>query len=180
MYNQLVDIDKDGNAFLLDHSIALMPKMWEVYKHKRMGSKMVRWIVAMFDYKSPYRRVPQKERKREITYNIFNKATHALCDDALVHAAIKEYDRLQFDPLIHQYNAMIDMAYETTILYQQMEVDEKNMSKITKMQKEMKEAAESREKIKELILKNQEDEVKVHGGSLNDLSFIEQSASRKD
>jgi len=180
MYNQLVDIDKEGNAFLQDHSIALMPNMWKVYKHKRMGSKMVRWIVSMFDYKSPYRRVPQKERRREVTYNIFGKANHALCNDVLVLGAIKEYDRLQFDPLIHQYNAMIDKSYELTELYQGIEADEDNMSKITKMQKDMKEAAESREKIKELILKNQEDEIKIHGGTLNDMSFIEESLSRKD
>jgi hypothetical protein len=179
MYNQLIEINNDGNVMLQDHSIALMPKMWEVYKHKRMGSKMVKWIVSMYDYKSPYRRLPISERKREVTYNIFGKPNFALVNDSLVNDAIREYDKLQFDPLIHQYNAMINKAYEVTIVYESIETDDKNLSKLNKMQKEMKEAAESREKIKELIKKNQEDEVKVHGGSLNDLSLLEQKNERK-
>ena len=60
MYNELIEIDREGNVFLQDNSISLMPKLWEVYKHKRMGSNMVRWIVSMADYKSPYRRLLQK------------------------------------------------------------------------------------------------------------------------
>lgn len=179
MYNQLIEIKNDGNVFLQDESIALMPKMWAVYKDKRMGSDMCKWIVAMYDYKSPYRRLPQRERKREVTYNIFGKTKHAKCEEQIVKDAIREYDKLQFDPLIHQYNAMMEMAFQTTEVFLSIEPDEKNLSKINKMQKEMKEAAESREKMKELILKNQESEVKMHGGSLNDLSFLEDMEERK-
>ena len=38
MYNELIDVGRDGNVFLVDNSIALMPKMWDVYKDKNMGS----------------------------------------------------------------------------------------------------------------------------------------------
>jgi hypothetical protein len=179
MYNQLIEIDKDSNVFIHDDSIALMPKLWAVYKHKRLGSKMVKWIVSMFDYKSPYRRLPQKERRREVTYNIFGRTSYANCDLKEVKEAIREYDKLQFDPLIHQYNAMMEMAYDITEAFRAIEPDEKNLSKINKMQKEMKEAAESREKIKELILKNQESDIKMHGGSMNDLSFLESVEERQ-
>ena len=95
MYNELIDIDRDGNVFLQDNSIALMPKMWEVYKHKRMGSNMIRWIVSVADYKSPYRRLPEKERIRTVTYNIFESYKSKLCEDELVCEALEEYKKDQ-------------------------------------------------------------------------------------
>ena len=72
------EIDKEGNVLIQDNSIILMPKLFEVYKHKRMGSDMVRWIVCIADYKSPYRRLPEQERIRTVTYNIFSKYKHRI------------------------------------------------------------------------------------------------------
>ena len=81
MFNELIEIDRDGNVFLQDHTIALMPKLFDIYKNKRMGSNMVRWIVCMSDYKSPFRRLPEAERVRTVTYNIFNSYKNKLCED---------------------------------------------------------------------------------------------------
>lgn len=179
MYNQLIEIDKDGNAFMQDHTIALMPKLWAVYKHKRMGSKMVRYIISMYDYKSPYRRLPQEARNKEVTYNVFGSHSNSFIDNDIVKEAILEYDRLQFDPDIDQYNAMVEMAGKVTIAFNAMKPTVANVSDINKMSKEMFSAAEAREKMKKLILKGQEDEVKIHGSTLNDLSLIEETHNRQ-
>ena len=71
MYNELIDVDTDGNVFLNDNSIALMPMMWIVYKDKHMGSNMVKYIVGVYDYKSAFRRLPEDERIARVSYSIF-------------------------------------------------------------------------------------------------------------
>ncbi len=91
MYNELIDIGKDGNVFLKDNSIALMPNMWNLYKDKKGGSNQVRWIVCVYDYKSPYRKLPEDERKNRVSYMVFEKNKNPRENDILVKAAIEEY-----------------------------------------------------------------------------------------
>ena len=45
---------------------------------------MVRWIVMVDDYKSPYRKKHLDERIELVTNIIFGKPRHKLCDDELV------------------------------------------------------------------------------------------------
>src|SRR3989304_6663393 len=106
MFNQLIEISKDGNVFLQDHSIALMPKLWVVYKDKYMGSDMVRWIVAVEDYKSPYRNLPDLEREKKATFDIFGQTQYSKCKESIVIDAREEYCVYQYDPLIAQYKIM--------------------------------------------------------------------------
>jgi hypothetical protein len=175
MYNQLIEIEKDGNVFLQDKSIALMPKLFDVYKHKHMGSNGVRWIVSMYDYKSPYRRLPFEERTRQVSFNIFGKMTWSYEKDKKIQEAIEEYCKLQMNPLIEQYNAMLEMSFKITETYKAMKPTKDTISDINKLGVEMQKVAEAMEKIKELILKNQESEAKFHGSSAGDFSLIEHS-----
>ena len=71
MFGTLIDVGNDGNVFLQDKALALVPKLWAVYKKKGMGSKMVRWIVMVDDYKSPYRKKPLDERVELVTNIVF-------------------------------------------------------------------------------------------------------------
>ena len=163
MYNQLIEIDKDGNAFLQDDSIALMPKLWEVYKHKRMGSKMVKWIVAVYDYKSPFRRFPEDERKIQVSFSIYEKNTNSLANDELVIEAIEEYIKFQYDPLIDEYNSMLEQSYKMTKVYRAIEPTVANLEELNKLQELMGKAAKSRDAHKQLILKDKETESKIQG-----------------
>jgi hypothetical protein len=174
MYNQLIEIDKDGNAFLQDDSIALMPKMWEVYKHKRMGSKMVKWIVAVYDYKSPFRRFPEDERKIQVSFSIYEKNTNSLANDELVVEAIEEYIKFQYDPLIDEYNSMLEKSYQMTKVYRDIMPTDKNLEDLNKLQVEMGKAAKSRDAHKQLILKDKETESKIQGTDSSDFSLFEQ------
>jgi hypothetical protein len=176
MYNQLIEIDKSGDVFLQDDSISLMPKLWAVYKDKKLGSDAVRWIVAMTDYKSPYRRLPKQERARQVSFDIFEKEKWQHANDSKIEEAIKEYNMLQRNPLVDQYNAMFEMSYKITETYKNMHPTASNISDVNKLAVEMQKAADSMEKLKDLILKSQESESKIHGSGLEDMSLLE----RKD
>jgi hypothetical protein len=176
MYNQLIEVEKSGDVLLQDNSISLMPKLWVVYKDKKLGSDAVRWIVAMADYKSPYRRLPIQERERQVSFDIFGKEKWINAQDKKIFEAIKEYNSFQRNPLIDQYNAMLEMSYKITETYKNMHPTSSNISDINKLAVEMQKSAESMEKLKELILKNQETESKIHGSGLEDMSLLE----RKD
>jgi hypothetical protein len=174
MYNQLVDIGKDGNVLLQDSSIALMPSMWCLYKDRKGGSKQVRWIVAMYDYKSPYRRLPEDERHSRVSYMIFEKSKNPKFNSKLVKDAIEEYKKLQYDPLIDEYNAMCEKSYQMTKVYRSIKPTAETLEDLNKMQEQMGKAAIARDKIKALILKNEESEVKISGTGSEDFSLFEQ------
>ena len=174
MYNELININKDGNVFLEDDSIALMPCLWAVYKNKNMGSNMVKWIVAIYDHKSPFRRLPLDERRSRVTYMYFEKTKHPRENDKLILDAIDEYTKVQYDPLIDEYNAMCEQSYKMTKVYRSIEPNQGNLEDLNKMQDQMGKAAISRDKIKALILKDQESESKISGTGSDDFSVFEE------
>jgi len=174
MYNELIDIDTDGNVFLKDNSIALMPKMWELYKHKQFGSKMIKYIVGMYDYKSPFRRLPEDERMSRVAYSIYGKDRATRVSEKIVLEAIEEYLKLQYDPLVDQYNTMGEQMYKMNKVYKSIEPTAKNLDELNDIQKKMGVSAESREKIKALILKDQQSETTIKGTGSEDFSLFEE------
>jgi len=173
MYNTLIDVDKDGNVLLQDNSIALMPKMWLVYKDKYMGSNMVKWIVAVYDYKSPYRRLPIDERKARVSNMLFGKEKNSKEKDNLIIDAVDEYLKLQYDPLIDEYNAMCEQAFSMTKVYREMVCTSNNIESMTKLQQEIGKAAKARDAHKDLIKKDAESEIKIQGTGSDDFSLFE-------
>ncbi len=174
MFNELIEIDKEGNVFLQDNSIALMPKLWAVYKDKYGGSSMVRWIVSMDDYKSPFRRLPEEEREERLTFQIFEKKSTKKTKSKLVLEAREEYKMLQFDPMIDQYNAMSEQMFLMTKVFKSMTPTKDNLTELNDIQLKMQKAAEAREKLKEMILKDQESESKIQGTDSSKFSIFEQ------
>tara|TARA_R110000751_G_scaffold26901_7_gene71566 strand:- start:19907 stop:20452 length:546 start_codon:yes stop_codon:yes gene_type:complete len=180
MYNELIELDKEGNVLMQDKTILLMPKLFEVYKHKRMGSDMVRWIVCIADYKSPYRRLPEQERVRTVTYSIFNKYKNSNCEDDIVLDALHEYKQLQYEPLMDQYNAMSEQMYRVTQVYREIVPTQSNLEDLNDIAIKMEKAALARDKIKALILKDQQSEAKISGTSSDNFSMIENKLRIED
>jgi hypothetical protein len=174
MYNGLIDIDKDGDVFLQDNSIALLPCLWKVYKTRGLGSDMVKWIVSVYDYKSPYRRLPEDERMIRVTYSVYGKESTSKSKRQEVLDAIEEYVKIQYDPLIDQFNAMSEQMFKMNNVYRNIIPTEDNIEDLNKLQFEMGKAAKSREQIKELIIKDQETEAKIAGTTSEDFSMFEQ------
>jgi hypothetical protein len=179
MFGTAIDVDTDGNVFLNDKGLALLPKLFEVYKKKGMGSNMVKWIVMVDDYKSPYRKLPLEERESLATSVVFEKMKYKTCEDELVVAAREEYARTQYDPLIDQYRAMSDQIFKMTKVYKSIKPDKENLSDLIKIQKEMGAAAKARDDIKTLIVKDQESEIKIQGAGSEDFSMFESELDMK-
>lgn len=173
MFGTAIDVDTDGNVFLNDKGVGLLPKLFEVYKKKGMGSSMVKWIVLVDDYKSPYRKLPLEERESLATNIVFSKSRYKTCEDDLVTDARDEYARTQYDPLIDQYRAMSDQIFKMTKVYRDMIPTKENLADLNKIQIEMGKAAKSRDDIKALIVKDQESEIKIQGAGSEDFSIFE-------
>jgi len=174
MFGTLIDVGTDGNVFMNDKGLALVPALWAVYKKKGMGSNMVRWIVMVDDYKSPYRKLPIDERERLVTQIVFGKDKYKTCQDSLVEQARYQYNKMQYDPLIDQYNAMSDQIYKITKVYKNIVPNEDNLDDLNKIQIEMGKASKARDDIKTLIIKDQESEVKIQGAGTEDFSMFEE------
>ena len=173
IFGTAVDVDTDGNVFVNDKGVSLLPKLFEVYKKKGMGSNMVKWIVMVGDYKSPYRKLPLEERESLATSIVFGKSKYKTCEDDLVKDARKEYMKTQYDPLIDQYNAMSEQIFKTTQVYKSITPTKENLADLNKIQIEMGKAAKSRDDIKTLIVKDQESEIKIQGAGSEDFSMFE-------
>ena len=179
MFGTLIDVGSDGNVFLQDKSVSLIPSLWNVYKKKGMGSKMIRWIVMVDDYKSPYRKKPLDERIELVTNIVFGKPKYKSCEDKLVLLARYEYSKMQYDPLIDQYNAMSDQIYKMTKVYKNIVPTEENLEDLNNIQIQMGKASKSRDDIKTLIVKDQESEVKIQGAGTEDFSMFEEEQRYK-
>jgi hypothetical protein len=179
MFGTLIDVGTDGNVFIQDKGVSLIPSLWAVYKKKGMGSDMVRWIVMVDDYKSPYRKKPLDERTELVTNIVYGKPKNKLCEDELVVAAREEYARMQYDPLIDQYNAMSDQIYKMTKVYKTIVPTKENLEEINNIQIQMGKASKARDDIKTLIIKDQESEVKIQGAGTEDFSMFEEEERYK-
>lgn len=179
MFGTLIDVSSDGNVFIQDKGVALIPTLWAVYKKKGMGSKMVRWIVMVDDYKSPYRKKPLDEREELVTEIVFGKKTYKTCEDPLVIAAREEYAKMQYDPLVDQYNAMSDQIYKMTKVYKSIVPTKENLEDINNISIQMGKASKARDDVKTLIIKDQESEVKIQGAGVDNFSMFEEEQMYK-
>ncbi|MHA1690189.1 MAG: hypothetical protein ACTSU7_01000 [Candidatus Heimdallarchaeaceae archaeon] len=176
-----MDIDKSGNIMLQDNSIVLLPKMFEVYKHKHMGSPMIRFIVSMYDYKSPYRNLPEERRLDRVKYNIWKDKPSGLIKHDLVKEASEEYMNLQYDPDIEAYKVMMEKAHEINKVLKGMKITEDNIEDVNILQEKMAKASKSRQDMLEIIKKTKDSDRKIFGqsGSGNKFSLIEQQKRQK-
>jgi len=175
MFGTLIDIDTDGNILMKDKGVALLPKLFKVYKDKYLGSKAVKWIVAMHDYRSPYRSLPKGQRETLINNMYLEKDKCTFKGKQLVIDAIKEYKTISYDPDYEEYRSMVDKSSEVIQVFKQLKVDAENISTINDLQVEMGKAAKSRRELKNAIIKEIESGNKMSGvGGDDDLSIFEQ------
>ena len=180
MFGTLIDIDTDGNILMKDKGVALLPKLFKVYKSKYLGSKAVKWIVAMYDYKSPYRSLPIEQRETMINNLILEKENCTFKDKDEVKQAIEEYKKLNYDPDYEEYRAMVNKSAEAIKVFKELPVSTENLSVINDLQVEMGKAAKSRRELKNAIIQEIESGNKIAGvGGDDDLSLFEQEEMLK-
>ena len=104
----------------------------------------------------------------------FEKNRNPKYNSDVVQNAIEEYKKLQYDPLIDEYNAMCEKSYQMTKVYRSIKPTAETLEDLNKMQEQMGKAAIARDKIKALILKDEESEAKISGTGSDDFSLFEQ------
>ena len=180
MFGTLVDVDTDGYVFLHSKAVSLLPKLFSVYKDKYLGSKAVKWIVCMYDYKSPYRSLPIEQRRQIVNNMILEKEKCSFIKKPKIVDAIKEYKKVIYDADIEEYRAMVDKSADAVKVFKEMTVTKENLSEINTIQQEMGKAAKSRRDIRNAILKDIESGDKMSGmDGDDDLSMFEQEEKFK-
>jgi hypothetical protein len=179
MFGTLIDIDTEGNILIHDKGVSLLPCMWAVYKDRYLGSKSVKWIVAMYDNKSPYRKLPIITREEIVNSKILKKMTCSFKNKKKVIEAIAEYRLLNFDADLNEYRSMVDKSAQVVKVFEDIKVTDKNLKEINDLQVEMGKSAKSRREIRNAIIKEQEDGNKIAGMEGEDFSIFEQEERLK-
>ena len=173
MFGPIIDIDKTGSALLDKRFFKLVPEFFDVYNDKNLGGKMLLYIVCVYDRKSPYRHLPYEVRKEDVALRFFGDKHHSRCHHPKVQKAIDIYKYIQYDPLIEQYNALVNKNAEKLKVYSLMVVTEGNLESINKNEALMQKSTEGLGKLKDAI-NSEEEEHKIMGREGTNLSFIEE------
>jgi len=173
MFGPIIDINSDGTAILDKRYVKLVPELYEVYKDKNLGSKMILYIVSVYDDKTPYRHLPYEIRREDVSRKLFGKKYNSRCKHPLVIKAIEVYKFIQYDPLKEEYNSIVNKHKEKLEIYDAMRVTEANFDRFNKNEALMAKSSESLEKLKERI-NAEEEENKIMGQDSGNLSFIEE------
>ena len=168
---QLFSIELDGDVKLQDDTFLLIPELRVLYD--KFGSKYVRYVVLVCDYKSPYRQLIISERQKEVCEDIWgtdmSKVKHL--DSEVVKAAMEKYKKLQYEPTIEQYLVYTEKISEFNQWLREMPIGKDNAEMLGRVMKSVKDITEAREELKDLILKKEE-ESKMKGGG--DASLLEE------
>jgi hypothetical protein len=160
---QLFKIDDEGDVKLQDDTFLLIPELKEVYDSSELGSKAIRWIVLVYDYKSPYRQLTLSARIEEATQDIYQKKKVKELNCGLMQDAIKKYNKLQFDPLRDQYRVYTDKIAEYNEYISKMGLRSDTAKELQDLMINSEKVIKARENLKEMIIKK-EDEERIHGG----------------
>ncbi len=144
-----------------------------VFRDKNLGGPVLKYIINVYDRKSIYRHLPLDVRKEDVAIAIWGKKDNPRLSHDKVKKAIDLYEYLQYDPLIDQYNAMINKSKEKVRIYTEMKIDEGNMDRVNKYEASMQKSTEGLKKLQERIQGN-EDDLEIMGGGSNSLSFVEE------
>jgi len=161
---QLFSIELDGDVTLQDDTFRLIPELRKV--HEELGDKFVRYVVLLCDYSSPYRQMIESKRIEELCDDIFDKPVAKVKELKNEHLkiAIDKYKRLQYDPLREQYNVYTEKISEYNQYIMDMPVKSENSESLQRVMIGLEKITESREKIKKMILKKDEEDQMRGGG----------------
>lgn len=173
MFGPIIDIDKSGTVLLDKRFFKLVPEFFSVYTDKNLGGKVLLYIVSVYDKFSPYRHIPYEVRKEDVCESLFGKKKHSRLKNEKVLKAIEIYKYIQYDPLVDQYQAMVNKNKEKIQVYNLMEVTKSNIGGMNEIESKMQKSTEGLEKLKVRITA-EEEENKIMGRDGTHLSFIEE------
>lgn len=160
---QLFKIEVDGEVTLQDDTFLLIPEFKELYS--TLGSEYIRYIVCTCDYHSPYRKLLPTERENQVCDDIWKKDPDKVkhLDSPLLKICKTRYKKLQYDPVLEQYIVFTNKIAEYNDWIADLAINKDNAESLSRVMKSLEQITESRESLKDLILKKEE-ESKMHGG----------------
>ena len=173
MFGPIIDIDKSGTILLDKRFYKLVPEFYEVFSDKNLGGKMLLYIISVYDKQSPYRHLPYEVRKDDVSKSLFGKKKHSRLKNPKVQKAIEIYKYIQYDPIVDQYQSMVNKNKEKINVYNLMEVTKANIGDMNDIEAKMQKSTDGLEKLKIRITK-EEEENKIMGRDGTNLSFIEE------
>lgn len=177
MVRHLIDIS-DTEVKVDDKLYDLVDEFRKLKKSKLHGSRAVVWLVLMYDKKSPYRKLPEEDRKEILTKDLYGKTSYYALERPEMKAAIKKYRALDYDPLEEQYAIFTGKMSELNEYIKDFEIKKKDVWELQKVMVMMDKITESREKLRKLIEKREEEGEHMRGGA--EKSLIEEVHSNKD
>ena len=167
---RLFDIDDTGKVELDDNTYLLIPALKKVYKTKNLGWRAISYIVCMCDYNSPYRQLLPSDRHSAICGDIYGSDNHPPINSVIVKEAMERYKRLQYDPIYEQYNIYTEKLAEYNDYVRKMPIDNDNAKTLQEVMLGQEKLVNAREKLKDIILKSEEEKLQGGGG----VSFLEE------
>ena len=163
----LFNIESGGDVVLQDDTFRLIPELKEVVE--KLGGEYLRYIVSMHDYCSPYRQLQVKERDEDVCNDIWKKEPKKVKDlyNPLMTTAKARYKSLQYDPIVEQYMVFSNKIAEYNTWIADMSINEGNAESLTRVMKSLEQITESREALKDLILKKEEESKMMGGGEVS-------------
>lgn len=173
MSKYLINIDEE--SYKVEDSVYdAVPEFKVLKKSKIHGSKTISWIVLMYDKRSPYRNLPEQERSKAVTQEIYKKDKFYILKKPEVTAAVRKYKELSYDPLEEQYSIFGDKIHSLNQYIEGFDVEGKleDVEKLQKVMFAMDKIVESREKLRKIIEKRDQEEEQTRGGSQK--SYLEE------
>jgi hypothetical protein len=154
----------DGDVKLQDDTFLLIPELRTLYE--KHGSKYIRYVILMCDYKSPYRQLILTNREREVCFDVWGEEKEKVkhLDSELVIKAKEKYKKLQYDPTVEQYLVYTEKISEYNQFLREMPIAKDNAEMLSRVMKAVKDITEAREELKDLILKKEEESKMMGGG----------------
>jgi len=173
LFGTIIDISSDGNVLLNKKYIHLIPEFNDVFNDKNLGGPMIKWIINVYDYNSPFKHLPLDVRKEDMTEMIFGKKKYSRCNHPKVKKAVELYKYVQYNPLREQYDSLVNKNKQKLEIFDLIEVTEKNIQELNNVESKMMASGEKLEALKKR-LKVEEEENKMMGTGDSELSFIEE------
>ena len=172
---KLFSVDIDGDVVMQDDTLLLISELRAVCKDKKLGRKALKWIVLVCDYNSPLRQLLKADKEKDATQEVYGKADVPALKSPLIKAACERYRVLQYDVHIEQYVIYTEKIAEYNTFIANYPVTKQSATEISSLMLTVEKISQSREKIKDLI-KRKEDESHISGGG--ETPFIEQFLSK--
>jgi hypothetical protein len=134
------------------------------------GGNHMKYVAFMYDHESPYRNMPEPERKKRIQKDIFG--TSRIKDDRFLKEAVRVYRELQYDPLIEQYDIFMEKVTEFNQMLRNTKMDIENVDTIQKAMIANKKVSETALELRKMVRESMAaKDGKIRGGGSK--SFLE-------